>query len=106
MTVFTVPKSLGSKRVNRFPFRVADGGKVFSVPFVQYLSGAGADYLEEAAEKGHDEIRLTRRLVEIESPDASEAVAKMSRDQVKALGEAWAEASTASVGESLASDNS
>ena len=107
MTVYNVPKSEGAKKGNRFAFRAVDGGKVFSVPFLQYLSGDGAEFIETSIEGGRaDEARLTRGLIAIECPAAAEAVRKMANDQVIGLSQAWAAASTASLGESEGSEDS
>ncbi|MFE7717486.1 hypothetical protein ACFU44_00365 [Nocardia rhizosphaerihabitans] len=106
MAVDTVPVSEGSKKENRYAFRLRDGGKVFSVPKLQYLSGKGTDFLDEAIEQGLDEIRLTRALIAIECPEAAEGARNLAADQVMWISKRWAEASTITVGESEGSDES
>jgi hypothetical protein len=101
-----VPKSEGSKRPNRFAFRCRDGGKVYSVPKPQYLSGDGSDYIESAIADKVDEIRMTRRLLIIECPEAEDEIRRMAGDQIAHLSNQWAEASTATVGESDGSADS
>lgn len=106
MAVFNVPKAAGDKKENRFAFRAKDGGKVYSVPFMQYVSGAGAEFMEDAVEQKLDEVRMTRGLLSIECPQAKDAIRGMAMDQIVSLSRAWAAASTASLGESLGSDES
>lgn len=101
--MFVVPKAEGSKKENRFDFKI--GTKSYSLPFIQYLGGLAAAYAEEnMAIKS--EVSLMRELVIIECPDSEDAVRALSVDQCKALADAWNEASTGSVGESSASDDS
>ncbi|KZM68477.1 hypothetical protein AWN90_11445 [Nocardia terpenica] len=97
--MFTVPKSAGSKRQNRFAFRIAEGGKVYSVPFLQYLSGRGATFIQSGIESKLDEASLTRGLIALECPEVAEAIEGLSIDQIGALSKAWADASTVSLGE-------
>ena len=87
-------------------FRCTGNGKTYSVPLLQFLSGAAADVLDDAAEKGWNEAKLIRKLIAVEAPEAIDAVGKLANDQVEAVSAAWAEASTASLGESPASDDS
>lgn len=101
--MFVVPKAEGSKKENRFEFKITR--KTYSVPFIQYLGGDATEFLSEnGALMG--EVALTRKLIAFECPEASEEVRTLSNDQVQALSKAWAEASNATVGESAASDNS
>ncbi|CAM4134503.1 hypothetical protein NONI108955_10960 [Nocardia ninae] len=104
--VYTVPKSQGAKRENRFYFRAKDGGKVYSVPKLQYLSGDGSDYIEQAIADEVDEIRMTRRLLIVECPAAEQDIRRMAGDQIADLSVAWAEKSTVDMGESDGSDDS
>ncbi|RJO79310.1 hypothetical protein D5S18_02980 [Nocardia panacis] len=106
MTVFIVPESEGSKKGNRFAFRGKDGGRIYSVPFLQYLSGESAAMVGKAVDENWDEARLTRGLIGVECPAAADAVLKMANDQVISLSRAWTEASSAAVGESVGSENS
>lgn len=102
--LFVVPKSEGSKKENRFPFKVTS--KQYSVPFLQFLGGEAAEYLESLHDKPTSEATMLRNLIKIECPEAYDEIRKLANDQVAALSVAWAEASAASVGESSASEGS
>lgn len=108
VSIAVVPPSEGSKPENRYHFKASDraNAKVYSVPFIQYLSGEGNEYLETVAEKPLSEATLLRNMIRIECPEAYDEVRKMSNDQVSWISQEWAKASTASVGESSASDDS
>ena len=101
--MFVVPASEGSKKENRFEFKI--GQKKYSVPFIQFLSGEGAEFLDDQGGRLTEAV-LARRLLVMECPEAGEAVRSLAADQATALSRAWVEASTASAGESLASDDS
>lgn len=102
--MFVVPKSAGAKKENRFSFKIST--KTYSVPFVQYLSGEGASYLESLADNPVSEATMLRNMIAIECPEAVDEIKSLANDQVAALSVAWAEASTSSAGESSASEGS
>ncbi|WP_431941679.1 hypothetical protein [Nocardia grenadensis] len=106
MAVDTVPASAGSKKANRYEFRCKPGGTVYSVPKVQYLSGEGSDFIEEAIKADMTEITLTRRLLMIECPEAADEIRAMAGDQIMFISRRWAEASNITPGESEGSENS
>ncbi|MEU4709513.1 hypothetical protein AB0G00_24115 [Nocardia salmonicida] len=100
----TVPRPEGHKRENRYSFRLKDGDKVRSVPKLQYMSGEGTAFIEEAIEKSFDEVRLTRALLAIECPAIAGEVASLHADQILWLSKKWAAASAITVGESDGSE--
>ncbi|ATL70784.1 hypothetical protein [Nocardia terpenica] len=104
MVVYEVPASNGKKKKNRFEFRAEDG-KVYSIPKTPYLSGKAAKYIRENHE-GLSHAILTRGLIEIECPDAAEAVWDMDDEQITGIAEAWFEASGFNAGESDGSTDS
>ncbi|WP_280430037.1 hypothetical protein [Nocardia brasiliensis] len=103
--VFTVPPSKASKRENRFPFRTRPGGRVYTVPKLQFFSGESAAFIKEQV-NGLSEAQITRELIRIECPDAVADVKQMADDQVIELSGAWVAASGITVGESDGSGNS
>lgn len=109
-TVAVVPPSEGEKPENRYYFKCSDAADapVYSVPFVQYLSGTGTDYME-AVTTGKlvvGDLESVRQMIIIECPEAEADLKKMSKDQIMWISSEWGKASTASVGESSASDDS
>jgi hypothetical protein len=104
--MFVVPKSEGSKKENRFTFKLSERGKTHSVPFLQYIGGEAAEYIESLAVKPVSEATMLRNLIRIECPEAFDEIRKLANDQVAALSVAWAEESEASAGESQASEGS
>ncbi|AXK86596.1 hypothetical protein SAMN05421776_11756 [Nocardia farcinica] len=106
MAVDTVPASKASKRENRYSFRLKDGGKVYSVPKLQYMSGDGSKFIAEQLGKGLDEVSFTRRLLSIECPEAAAELDSLHADQVLWLSERWTAASAITVGESEGSAES
>lgn len=95
--VFAVPAPAGSLPKNRFHFRMPDGAK-HSVPQLQYVSGAGAEFIDQAVEDGADEVRLCRGLMAIEDAAAGEAVRTLANDQVLELSRAWIAAGSVTPG--------
>ncbi|MBF6333445.1 hypothetical protein [Nocardia transvalensis] len=75
------------------------------MPFLQYLSGQGAKFIQAGIESKMDEASLTRGLIAIECPEAAEAVEDLSIDQIGALSKAWADASAVSMGELQGSES-
>lgn len=102
--MFVVPKPEGSKPENRFEFKITR--KTYSIPFMQYISTEGSDYVDSLAENPVTEIKMIRGILGIECPEASEELKHLTNDQVLALFTAWNENSTATVGESSASEGS
>lgn len=109
-TVAVVPPSEGKKPENRYYFKCEEreDAPVYSVPHVQYLSGVGTDYME-AVTTGQivvGDFASIREMIAIECPEAKDDLKKLSKDQVMWISGEWGKASTASVGESSASDDS
>ncbi|MEU2002069.1 hypothetical protein ACH47B_13355 [Rhodococcus sp. NPDC019627] len=109
MTAFTVPKSevpeLAAKDENRFTFKLKANGKVYSLPKLEFLPRESAKVIRASIGQV-TEADLLRKLVEIECPDAFEAVDALEDDQAEALSTAWVDSSAVSVGESTASEAS
>lgn len=101
--MFVVPKSEAEKKANRFEFKI--GAEKYSIPLIQFLSVAGAEFLTEQAAEVSEAVAMVR-LVETECPEAVAAVRALGTDQARALSQAWVEASNATLGESSASDDS
>jgi hypothetical protein len=104
--VDTVPAPAGSKRENRYYFRCKDGGKVYSVPKLGYISGEGGDFIVNGMEQGFDDFKMTRELLAIECPAAADDIKAMTRDQIAYLSTRWAEVSMITPGESSGSEDS
>lgn len=109
MTAFTVPKSevpeASALAENRFPFRLTAKGKEYSLPKLEFLPRKSAKVIRESIGRV-TEADLLRKLVEIECPEAFEAVDALEDDQAEALSTAWVESSAVTVGESTASEGS
>lgn len=103
MAVFVVPPSAGSKKENRFSFKL--GTKTYSVPKLQYLSGKTAKMLTETTDQ-LTVAEINRRIFISECPSLEEAVYDLADDQVNALADAWVEESAITPGESEASEDS
>ncbi|MGH8964648.1 MAG: hypothetical protein ACRDXB_04865 [Actinomycetes bacterium] len=103
--VFKVPPPAGKLKKNRFEFDL--DGETQSVPKLEFLSAESEDLL-----KSDDTVRLMKteyimRLIEAESPEAGAKVraARLSRDQLDALYQAWSDSSRVTTGESSHSEN-
>lgn len=102
--VFKVPPPAGKLKKNRFEFEL--GGETLSVPKLEFLSADSEDLL-----KADETMRLLKteyvmRLIEAESPEAGAKVraARLSRDQLNDLYQAWSESSKVTTGESSLSE--
>lgn len=102
--VFVVPASEGDKPENRFSFKI--GRKTYTVPFIQYLSGPGSEYIDSVAVNPVPETTMVRRVLLIECPAAEDEIKSLANDQIMSLFKGWTETSSATVGESSASEGS
>ena len=109
MTAFTIPKSeipeLSTVDENRFEFKLSAKGKTYSVPKLGFLPRKSGKFIKDNM-RTLGEADLLRGLISIECPEAFDLVDALEDDQVVKLSEAWAEASTITVGESGASETS
>ncbi|WP_280485354.1 hypothetical protein [Nocardia cyriacigeorgica] len=106
MTVYNVPSSQANKKENRFALRFKDGGKVYSVPKLGYLSGEASEFIEQAMKDNLTEVVLTRRLLRIECPQAEQEIRRLHDDQILDISRRWVSESGITPGESLGSENS
>lgn len=95
--MYEVPESRRSIGQNRFEFKA--GGKVYSMPKLQFLPVAAAELMEQGKE-------VQAILLALDDDKARDAVRLMDGEQIKGLMGALAEASGVEVGESSGSADS
>lgn len=104
--VFKVPAAAGHLKKNRFEFEF--DGKVESLPKLDYVPPEGDDYIAELNGKALPTREYVLGFIEAIDPDLGKRMrdARMARDQVAALYDAWRAASKVDEGESSGSDDS
>lgn len=103
--VFKVPAPAGHLKKNRFHFEL--GGEILSLPKMEFVPPDADDFLKDMSPD------LTRKdfvlgFIEACDPEVGKKVheARLHRDQVYALQDAWIAASKLNPGESSASESS
>lgn len=104
--VFKIPPPAGSLKKNRFEFEL--GEEVLSLPKLEFVPPEGEDYLDESSEKGLTRYQFIQGFMAAIDPDLGKkvAAARLARDQLYALYDAWTSASKVTPGESSASESS
>lgn len=103
---FKIPPPAGHLKKNRFEFEF--DGKIESLPKLDYVPPEGDDYLAEVSGKALPNKEFVLGFVESIDPGLGKRMrdARMARDQVIALYDAWRAASKVDEGESSGSDDS
>ncbi|WP_040815049.1 hypothetical protein [Nocardia concava] len=104
--VFQVPESKANLKKNRFEFKVA--GEVLSLPKMDYMPSEVDDYLVSIQGTNLSITAYLLGIITACDPEVAERIraARLNRDQIQSLLDAWREASKVTEGESSDSSKS
>lgn len=104
--VFEIPPPASHLPENRFRFRLGD--EVLSVPKMDYVSHAANEWLNTPGSTAMSLHEFALQFMQVVEPEVGEKViaAKLERDQVLAIYNAWSEAGKVTAGKSERSANS